>query len=396
MTRQTQRPTPGPMRRSPQHVGVAGLSALLLLSCGEPEEQAPPMKTPPADDDDDGEATGDTGVETPREPGEASDRCAEAPGVGEGRHLGSLRGNLAELGGACGGGGPDAFFRVEVPFRADVFVQAVGVGFAPKVGVLPAGCSNDWSHRTLACTQSVGVWLLDFAAGTSLVASVGADPEEPQLQLPAPEEGDDPLDFALDVQFRNVLGIGDPCEPASRGRCGTGTTCTASDDAPTAVCTVLPADSCAYAEPLAVGFGTTLVEVPAAVPHTDAHAHSCTGAHRPDRVYALDLPAAMVARDVVVTTESDAIGLAIRAASCLPADERDCAPPQDESGDGGTEVSAVIEGSGDDRVFVFVELPPAGAPQDGTGDGSGDGSGDGAGEEAPIPIEVTVTLAPER
>lgn len=360
------------------------------MACGDPEEQPPPMKTPP--EDDDGMATGDTGLAQTREPGEASDRCAEAPRVGEGRHYGTLRGNLSELGGACGAGGPDAFFRVEVPFRADVFVDAVGVDFSPRVGVLPAGCSNDWSHRTLACSEGVGTWLLDFAAGTSLVVSVGTDPDEPQLQLPAPGAGDDPLDFAFDVRLRRVLGEGELCEPAERGRCGTGTACTSAEADTPGVCTAVSADTCAQALSLPVGFGTTLVEIPEAVPHTDAHAHSCTGAHRPDRVFAVDMPPATADRTLEVTSTSSLVGLAIRAPSCLPSDELGCVA----AGDGGVSVRATLDAFADDRVFVFVELPPPGAGVEAGGSESGTGSDDDPGEEAPIAIEVTVSTSPER
>ena len=352
------------------------------------------MKIPPGDDGAAGTegGTADTGTEDPQQPGEATDRCRDAPRVTEGRHFGTLRGRLSELGGACGEGGPDAFFRVEVPFRADVFVEAVGVGFSPRVGVLPAGCSNDWAHRTLACTQGVGEWLLDFAPGTSLVVSVGADADEPGLQLPTPAEGDDPLDFAFDVAFRNVIGEGERCEPPTLGRCGTGTTCRVPSDpdaAAVAVCTRLEADTCAQALLLPLDFGTTLVQVPSALPHTDAHAHSCTGAHRPDRVYELQLPPSSGLREVVVRTRANAVGLAIRAPSCLPEDEWDCAAA--DAG-GLAEVSAVIPGDADDRVFVFVELAPEGGSEP---DPSGE-SGESPGEEAPIPIEVVVSELPAR
>lgn len=377
-------------------VVILGLCvAATLAGCGESEDDSPPVKIQPADDAADGTdgGTAETAAEDPRLPGEATDRCRDAPRVTEGRHLGTLRGRLSELGGACGQGGPDAFFRVEVPFRADVFVEAVGVGFEPRVGVLPAGCSNDWAHRTLACTQGVGEWLLDFAPGASLVVSVGADPDEPGLQLPAPAEGDDPLDFALDVVFRNVLGEGERCEPSTLGRCGTGTTClvpSEPDAAAVAVCVPLQADTCAQALPLLLDPGTTFVQVPSNLPHTDAHAHSCTGAHRPDRVYELELGPSIGPREVVVRTSASGVGLAIRAPSCLPEDEWDCAAGSAEGIAGPTEVSAVIPADADDRVFVFVELVPHGASGP---DPSGE-SGEGPGEEAPIPIEVVVSELP--
>lgn len=388
------------MRSGPTRILVATIVA--GLACGESPADDPPMKTPPGDDTDGG--TAGSGDLDPAPPGEATDLCRDAPSVDAGRHYGTLRGNLSVLSGACGGGGPDAFVLLDVPIRADVELSAVGVGFSPKVGVLGAGCSDDWSRATLACTQGIGTWLLDVAAGSQLLVSVGIDPDDPMLQLPAPAEGDDPLNFALDIALRTVLEAGEQCEPASRGRCGIGTACVAPDsdkpgmtDPP--VCTAIEGDTCALAPRLPVGFGTTLVQISPAVPHTDAHAHTCTGAHRPERVVALDLPASEVARRLVVTSKSEAIGLAIRAASCVSEAERDCAAPSA----GGVQVQAEIAATDDDRVFVFVELPPAAVPGDSGGETGGDDGSDGGagtdggdpgmGEEAPIAIEVTVSEA---
>lgn len=347
----------------------------LTLACAPSEDADPPMKTPPEDDGADGEDDGGETDVDERPPGEASDRCEGAPRVAEGRHYGTLRGNVSELAGACGMDGPDAFVRLDVTHRSDVFLEAFGVGFSPRVGVLPAGCSNDWNRRSLACTEGIGTWILDVAAGSSLVVSVGIDVDDPQLQLPPPGEGPDPLDFALDVALRPVLGVGERCEPPGRGRCGVGTACLVPDSeegapVPPAICTPVAADTCASAEPLVLTVGTTMVDVPRDQPHTDAHAHSCTGAHRPERVYEVTLPNSTQTRQLTVNTEAPDVGLAVRTPGCTLQDERLCDDPDDD----GARVTVEVPAIADDRVFVFVELPP----------------GEPTGEEAPIALELRV------
>ena len=342
------------------------------------------MKLPPSDGD--GAGSDETGGDAP--PGFATDRCSQAPNVAEGEHYGSLRGHLPDLGGACGTGGPDAFVRVDIPFRADLFVDGAGVGFVPRLGVLPASCGQDWDDRALACTEGVGAWILDLAAGTSVVVSVGIDPEDELLQLPPPGEGDDPLDFVLDVSLRKVLGVGESCEAPSHGRCGTGTLCAAPEPdepgmATTAVCAAVDADTCASAQVLTPGVGTTVVPLPA-VTHTDAHAHSCTGAHRPERVFAVQLPQSDSAHLLRVTTESPDLGLAIRVGACSPSDEQDCAAAAST----GSEVSASVAASVG-TAFVFVESPAEGSP---SGDETGGSDEGGApGEEPPPSIELVVS-----
>lgn len=406
------------MRRGPGGGSCPlGIAVALLVACGgDDAEQDPPQKDEPeqfatSDADD----TSDDGLGTPN-PGEATDRCVQAPSVDEGRFFGTLRGNASVLGGACGSGGPDAFFRVDVPFRADVFVQALGVGFTPRVGVLPVGCAQDWTTRTLACTEGIGAWLTDIPAGASLVVSVGIDPEHPQLDLPAPGEGADPLSFALDVELRNVLDAGDVCVPASRGRCGTGTLCLTpeglpagrdarDDDAETggvapgdaldASCTVLDADTCASAEPLALPVGITTIALPAGVLHTDAHHHQCTGGHRPERVLALGLPPSNAERVLDVRTQTPGIGLALRGPACTPDDERACAEPSA----GGASVSTSVGPLASDVVYVFIELPPpsAGEASAGTTGGADSGSetGEEPGEDPPPVLEVEVAIPSE-
>jgi hypothetical protein len=321
---------------------------------------------------------------------EATDQCALAPVIGAGRHHGSLRGNAAELDGACGLGGPDAFFRLAVPRRSDVWLQGYGVGFVPRVGVLPFTCTTDWTHRTLACSEGVGTWLLDVAAGSSLVVSVGVDEDHPLLDQGPPTQGPDPLDFALTVELRNVLEPGDACEPTGLGRCGSGSACLptppAADDpdAPPgpAVCTTLVGDTCQTAVALPVATGVTVVELDLATPQTDAHAHACGGARRRERVLRLELPGPGP-HAVAARSDHAGVGFALRAPGCLPADERGCV-----DGDGPAPAELAVEVSGSE-AFLFVELPPD--DDDGSGEGGSSGGSTGEdepGEEPPIVVEV--------
>lgn len=320
---------------------------------------------------------------------EATDQCEPAPEIGPARHYGSLRGNAAELGGACGLGGPDAFLRLSVPRRSDVWLQAYGVGFVPRVGVLPHTCTTDWASRTLLCTEGVGAWLLDVAAGSSLVVSVGVDEDHPVLDEAPPTQGPDPLEFALDVELRNVLEPGEACLPAGVGRCGSGTACLPvppPDDAPEApsgpaVCTTLPGDTCQTAVAVAVGTGVTTVEIDPTVPQTDAHAHSCGGARSRERVLRLALPGAGP-HALEARVDHPGVGLALRAPGCLVEDERGCVDP-----DAPAPAVLAVE-LGGSEAFLFVELPDH---EPGADDGGSSGSGTSGGppgEEAPIVLEV--------
>lgn len=337
-----------------------------------------------------GGAGGDTSTGEVYEPSEdATDQCDLAPVIGAGRHRGSLRGNAAELDGACGLGGPDAFFRLAVPRRSDVWLQGYGVSFVPRVGVLPHTCTTDWTHRTLACSEGGGTWLLDVAAGSSLVVSVGVDEDHPVLDDAPPTDGPDPLSFALEVELRNVLEPGEACEPAGLGRCGSGSACLPTPppedepDAPAgpAVCTMLPGDTCQTAVALPVATGVTVVEIDPATPQTDAHAHSCGGARRRERVLRLELPGPGP-HAVEARSDHPGVGLALRALGCLPADERGCVDP-----DAPPPAVLAVEVSGPE-AFLFVELPP---DEDGAGEGGSSGGSTGdeePGEEPPIVVEV--------
>lgn len=365
-----------------------GLAVLLVLAVGCRDEASSESGDGPMTLATSGGSGGEPSTGEVYEPSEdAADQCDRAPVVGAGRHHGSLRGNAAELDGACGLGGPDAFFRVDVPRRSDVWLQGYGAGFVPRVGVLPYTCTTDWTHRTLACAEGVGTWLLDVAPGSSLVVSVGVDPDHPVLDAAPSTDGIDPLKFALDVGLRNVLDLGDACEPSGLGRCGSGSACLpapapADDPEATpgpAVCTALSGDTCQTAVPLPVATGSTVVEIDPATPQTDAHVHSCGGARRRERVLRLELPG-VGPHALEIRTDHAEVGLALRAPGCLPEQERGCvdddAPP--------AVLEVEVEGF---EAFLFVELPPDADEAEG-GSSGGSSGGDGSGEEAPIMVEV--------
>jgi hypothetical protein len=374
-----------------------GLAVALVLSLGigcrdggmEGEGEDGPMTIATTGGGGEGSSTGE--VYVPSE--DATDQCELAPEIEAGRHHGSLRGNAAELSGACGLGGPDAFFRLVVPRRSDVWLQGYGVGFVPRVGVLPHTCTTDWASRALLCTEGVGSWLLDVAQGSSLVVSVGVDEEHPVLDEPPPTEGPDPLDFALEVELRNVLEPGEACLPEGVGRCGSGTACLPvppPEDDPEAppgpaVCTVLEGDTCQTAVPVEMPTGVTVVEIDPATPQTDAHAHSCGGARRRERVLRLELPGAGP-HALEARVDRPSVGLALRAPGCLVEDERGCVDP-----DSPVPAVLAVEVSGP-VAFLFVELPPVegGTDDDGGDEGGSSGStgGDEPGEEAPIVLEL--------
>ena len=370
-------------------VAMLALALGLTSGCpGEPGEDPERKDDPPPSgttDGGQGESTGE--VYEPSE--DATDQCSLAPSIGAGQHFGSLRGNVAELDGACGQGGPDAFFRLEVPRRSDVWLQGYGVGFSPRVGVLPHTCTTDWPSRTMACTQGMGTWLLDVPSGSSLVVSVGIEEDHPMLDLPPPMEGDDPLGFALDVGLRNVLSEGEPCEPPGRGRCGSGTACLIppppeeEPDAPPgeSVCLALEGDTCGSAVPVMVEPEGISVEIDPASLQTDAHAHSCGGARTRERVLALQLPS--VERvGLALRADAPGVGLALRAPGCLPADEHGCI---DTGAASPPSLSVEVVGG---EAFLFVELP-AGV-EDPSDMDMGTSGGEGTGEEAPIVVTIDV------
>ena len=334
----------------------------------------------------------DTGLDEGTDTGatfdsQAADQCVAAPSVRGGRHSGSLRNKTADRGGACGRGGPDAFVAVSVPRRADVQLSARGVGFVPVVGAR-SRCELSWAATQLSCTQGVEGWALDMPAGSTLLVSVGIDPEDPALAS-TPEPGvADPLDFVLDVQMRAVLLEGEPCEPASRGRCVSGTACLPveqGDGFEVARCVALPGDTCASAIPVALERGTTMVIVEDDVVHTDAHVHTCGGARRPERVLALGLPTGLEpGAQLEVRTDAPDVVLALRGPGCAADQELACAA---DSAAGTLAVVEDLAAVGSPSLFLFVELPRSAQVDDDGTDGH-ETTTAGMGELPPLIIDI--------
>lgn len=294
-----------------------------------------------------------------------ADFCAETVLVSQGLYQGSLRdaGPDEGIGGVCGKGGPDTFLRVEVAGRADLRVEARGVGFAPRLSLAPDDCLGG---REIACAADAPLELRDVAGGTVLRVSVGVDPDvfSDLNKKPAPDGAPDPLQFALDVGLTRVLDAGDICEPQSRGRCVDGTLCTAGGDGSTRVCTALPADTCSAAlrTPVALDAGSGSLAVDPAAPQTDAHHHSCGGDGSRERVLRLALPPAPPGRALEIVAARPDVGLAVRTPSCLADDEVACAagsasPARVVIGDVAGLHAAGVE------PYLFIELPD-GSEQD--------------------------------
>ena len=328
-------------------IGTA-LGAVLCgaTACGEPAQ--------PGGTEGDEDPSGDDGAATNTDdepPVSAQNTCGAAPLVGAGRWPGTLHERSRDLGGACGLGGPDAFFRVAVPWRADVRVSAVGDGFVPRVGAIDDGCFDDWAHRQLLCTEGVGGWISDLAAGSEFVIAVGSDPKRLEAAVAA---GYEDLRFEVEVIMRPVLGPHQPCQPGSGGRCASGSACLDGEGGWT--CTPLVADTCDSAQAIVVAAGETTVMIDPGQMHTDAHAHGCGGARQRERVLDVSWPSSLAAdAALTIRSENPDVGLAMRAPSCIVADEVACV-------DAGTRDASVLIDhlpSHGTRGFLFVELPGA-------------------------------------
>ncbi|HWB77473.1 MAG TPA: hypothetical protein VG755_21045, partial [Nannocystaceae bacterium] len=275
-------------------------------------------------------------------------------------------------------GGPEVFVRVATDERADLELMVEGSGFVPRLGVLGNACSADWASEGIACTRGLPATVLDVAAGGSVVVAIGVDPNDPVLALAS---SDHDMSFALDVKQRPVLEPGGRCGLPGLGRCESGSAC-ALDDEGTKRCTVLDADTCATAEPFALaamGPRTTMIDP--SVPQTDAHAHSCTGARRPERVLALVLPAELPERAVLTaTTTAGDVGIALRGPGCLPTDELACAAPSPSGAIASVDALAMKTG-GAPSIYAFVELPV-------------DPLDDAAGELAPFAVTFELASSP--
>lgn len=321
-----------------------------------------------------GSSGGTTGAPSLAEAVSPSDECSVAPVVAQGRFSGSLRDRHEDpvIGGVCGGGGPDVFFRVSVPLRADLRIEARGNGFTPRVSLAPLGCL---AAPMLACGGDGIASLTDLAEGTMIDLAVGVDAATFKAisDAGAPMDGEDPLDFVVDVAMTRVLAEGEVCLPAVRGRCSSATLCMpelqtiddgddkAKDDERW-VCTAVPANRCADPERVKVKLvdDADTVMIDPDQPQTDAYSFSCTGEGTRERVLRLALPGSLGPKDSLqIWTVQPEIGLALRAPGCLGSDELDCSPPSPA----GSQVTIVAPDellSAGVQPYLFVELPERG------------------------------------
>lgn len=335
-------------------LAVALVSALTACTAEDPVEPDQPG----------GSGTGDTAGPTIDGPA-PSDICEDAPLLTYGRYRGSLRSHESAPApaGVCRGGGPDAFARVGAPVRADLRIEARGVGFVPRLSVAPDDCAP---AREIACDAEGSLELRDLTVGTVVRVAVGADPDVfSDLNLkPAPEGAADPLAYDLEVSLTRVLAAGEACLPASRGRCADGTLCLPSAQGSAHVCTTLPGDTCTTAEHFTIVLdddGKASAPLDFAAPHTDTHHGSCGGAGTREHVLRLGLPPAPPERALAVRVTRDDAGLAARAPGCLADEEVACAVPTP----GGARVViprlAALRAAGVEP-YLFVELPEPDAP----------------------------------
>lgn len=284
-------------------------------------------------DDESGSGSGGGGER------DGAEVCPSAPSRPPGVYRDSLSGRDGN-GGACGQGGPDVYFHIEIERRSDVRVSAVGDGFEPRVGVFGNDCALPFDEGGLLCTTGVPGWVSDVAAGTDLFVAVGAA----NAQVERSPTGT----FELDVRTRDVLDEGEPCGNEAWGRCEGGTACLESEGP--AVCVQIPGERCGNAIELQLSRGATALSIDATTIHTDDHRHGCGGARVRDRVYRLTLPT--VSQDAILRAEGEnVLALAARGPTCLTSDEEACAAESD-----GTP-SFEIPGPLPPIVYLFVELP---------------------------------------
>jgi hypothetical protein len=283
----------------------------------------------------------------------AADSCVNAPTIGPGRWKGALLPPEEPQDGVCGLGGPDAFFRVEIPRRADLWIRATGEGFSPRLAVHPDVCTGD---APLTCSLDgggpEGLWLYDLLGGSALRLAVGMDPDDPLL-------GDMvPISFTLDLDLRRVLEAGELCMPEDYGRCVSGTVCAPPDEDDMSGdklnwrCVSVDADTCADAELVVMTTTETTLELPGPPLQSDAHYHSCGGEGLVERVFQIRVPEPLNdGEELRVAASSPALGLAARAPGCLLDDERACTAP-------GTDGVLVVDlATAGGEMFLFVEWP---------------------------------------
>lgn len=338
-------------------VGLLGLGA-----CMGPDDRA---------DEGEPRANGSEG-----ETGELAlgDRCEDTPIILETptRFEGSLRGATGDSEGiaaACGLSGPTVFATITLERRADARVVVRGRGFPAKFALLRPGCVAD-PGRVLACGASLPVTLTDVGPDLELLVAIGVDALDPALTEVVGVGEADPLDFELRLEALAVLGEHARCEPGF-GRCEVGTVCLPGDalgDEPGLLrCRRPPADSCVAPGILELPSpgAAAVIEIAPDDPHSDAHAHACTGWRRPERVERLVLPAGLSeTATLYVHADDPRVGLALRGPSCLPEHALACAPASDAQGDANSSLSFGAPGqlaslAAGEAPLLFIELPRA-------------------------------------
>jgi len=300
-----------------------------------------------------GGATATTGDLLPPPP-MAADTCLLAPTVDAGRFFGTLR-DIPSGVGVCNVDGPTTYLRIATELDVDVIATANAAGFTPRLGIAPDSCVAD---RELACSEGSTVELRDVSAGTVLTLSIGAAADDPGLLVEMPEPGvADPLDFSVDVGFRQILDLGERCQPESRGRCPTGSLCappeeSEAEELTTWVCEALEGDTCASAETVVLGEASGALEVDLSAPQTDAHAHPCMGEGLRERVLRLVIDAPLPPAAMLVLETKAEVGLAVRAPGCAAAAGVACTVP-------GENASVTVALGGVDP-FLFIEWAEAG------------------------------------
>lgn len=342
------------------------MTAAAAVACGGGASGSGPSEAGDTSSGGDETAANDPQLQVP------SETCSAAPVVGQGRYAGTLRdrGPDPALDGVCGGGGPDVFLRVEVPMRADLQVEAIGVGFTPRVSLAPPGCLK---APMLVCDDRGVAGLDDVSEGTEVTLAIGVDPAVfTTLSGVAPKEGEpDPLAFTVDVGMRRVLAAGEVCMPEVRGRCGAGTLClpeiSAADtdtggeaDAPW-TCTPAEGDGCIDPEQVTVQLvdGVASIVIDPDLPQTDVHHHSCTGVGMRERVLRLMLPELDPQDTLQLHVAQAEVGLALRAPGCLAGDELACMAPRPSGAQIVLDAPEQLRQAGV-APYLFVELPEPG------------------------------------
>jgi hypothetical protein len=340
--------------------------ALLFPACGggdasedagqAPSEEAGADEGAP-EETESGE-TGETGGAA-SDPGEFASNCNEAPIFSPGLYEGALRGADEDFGGACGLGGPQVFFAVDVQSRSDLFMAVHAETFTPRVELLSAQCVEGNAYQ---CRDASPATLYSVRGGTRIVGSIGIDPLDPAL---LEEGGDDPLAFQLEIDLRPVYAQGEPCGPNTIGRCDGGLSCEIAQDGYRR-CEVLEGDTCARAleVDLPPPGSTTALELDlSADPGKagDRHEHSCTGVRSRDWVYRLDraqledLAALEGEHRIELSSAYPELGAAVRGPGCRASDERACTQ-EISTATLSVDPAALTQGP-DGDAYIFVELP---------------------------------------